>query len=641
MNGNLYEAYQKYLLTCIGIVRPGYKSGYFTTSLISEFHEGYAKLYNINAPHIAYIDKTGRVVLLKDYKSAGDFYEGLAKFQNNTTGLYGYMDASGTEVIPPKYQLAFDFHDGMARVYGPKGFGYIDHEGIEKISLIYPSADDFSDGVARVKEDDHYAFFDTAGQKLFVTKYESSPFSEGFAVAKTERGYGFMDKTGSLVSTSLYLEARNFKEGLAFVKTAEGFFFINKEGKIVLRCGEASDFQEGLSIYRNMSGFSYVDQTGKERFSINAKQARGFRCGVATIEKQMYQWIMVGPTGQLITPYGYAYLSEFNENFAIVKKQTNSRYTYIDKNGNDVIFNYYYGKDNIGNGMAIIRNNNRYGFIDGNDKVVVPCIYDLAEDFKDGFARVTLKGKNFYITKQGKKVPANKIGSLGIPHALRYKKEFLGRSFGFYNKKEEYIRLKYRPIYDYGTHILCNSDNKLYLYQTSTKQYHEIANIYKGSAMIDFADNYFIHNERLYYIYQDRFVSIDAKMVNFNSNTVARIEPLKKDEIILSYEEFCKQNGTIPSSVDENPSVQTKVEQNQEISKPESVQEAQIKTEPVSEVQSIPEPTISSVPEVSTGSVPEVTNGPIPEVSAGPVPEVTTGPVPEVTSVQSGNSTQQ
>ena len=528
MNGNLYEAYQKYLLICIGIVRPGYKSGYFTTSLISEFHEGYAKLYNINAPHIAYIDKTGRVVLLKDYKSAGDFYEGLAKFQSNTTGLYGYMDASGTEVIPPKYQLAFDFHDGMARVYGPKGFGYIDHEGVEKIPLIYPSADDFSDGVARVKEDDHYAFFSSSGQKLFVTKYECTPFSEDVSVVKTERGYGFMDKTGSLVSTSLYLEARNFKEGLAFVKTAEGFFFINKEGKIVLRCGEASDFQEGLSIYRNMSGFSYVDQTGKERFSINAKQARGFRCGVATIEKQMYQWIMVGPTGQLITPYGYAYLSEFNENFAIVKKQTNSRYTYIDKNGNDVIFNCYYGKDNIGNGMAIIRNNNRYGFIDGNDKVVVPCIYDLAEDFKDGFARVTLKGKSFYITKQGKKVPANKIGSLGIPHALRYKKEFLGRSFGFYNKKEEYIRLKYRPIYDYGTHILCNSDNKLYLYQTSTKQYHEIANIYKGSAMIDFADNYFIHNERLYYIYQDRFVSIDAKMVNFNSNTVARIEPLKK-----------------------------------------------------------------------------------------------------------------
>ena len=91
----------------------------------------------------------------------------------------------------------------MARVYGPKGFGYIDHEGVEKIPLIYPSADDFSDGVARVKEDDHYAFFDTAGQKLFATKYESSPFSEGFAVVKTERGYGFMDKTGSLVSGSI------------------------------------------------------------------------------------------------------------------------------------------------------------------------------------------------------------------------------------------------------------------------------------------------------------------------------------------------------------------------------------------------------------------------------------------------------
>lgn len=605
MSGNLYEAYQKYLLSCIGIVRPGYKSGYFTTSLISEFHEGYAKLYNINAPHIAYIDKTGRVVLLKDYKSAGDFYEGLAKFQSNTTGLFGYMDVSGTEVIPPRYQLAFDFHDGMARVYGPNGFGFIDHDGVEKIPLIYPSADDFSDGVAKVKEDDHYAFFGPSGQKLFVTKYECAPFQEGYAVIKTERGYGFIDKSGSFVSPSLYLEARNFSEGFAFVKTPEGFFFINKEGKIVLRCGEASDFQEGLSFYRNMSGFSYIDQTGKERFSIRAKQVRGFRCGVATIEKQMYQWIMVGPTGQMITPYGYAYLSEFNENFAIVKKQTTSRYTYIDKNGNDVIFNCYYGKDNIGNGLIIIRNKNRYGFIDSNDKIVIPCIYDLAEDFKDGFARVTLNGKSFYLTKDGKKISASKIGSLGIPHALRYKKEFLGRSFGFYNKKEEYIKLKYRPIYDYGTHILCNSDNKLYLYQISTKQYHEIANIYKGSAMIDFADNYFIHNEKLYYIYQDRFVSIDAKMVNFNSNTVARIESLKENEILLSYEEFCKQNGTVSNSVEQSSAVVKSVPESMASSTP-------------SQPQPIPEPVLSSVP--------EVTDGPVPEVSAGPVPEVVQTP---------------
>lgn len=605
MSGNLYEAYQKYLLSCIGIVRPGYKSGYFTTSLISEFHEGYAKLYNINAPHIAYIDKTGRVVLLKDYKSAGDFYEGLAKFQSNTTGLFGYMDVSGTEVIPPRYQLAFDFHDGMARVYGPNGFGFIDHDGVEKIPLIYPSADDFSDGVAKVKEDDHYAFFGPSGQKLFVTKYECAPFQEGYAVIKTERGYGFIDKSGSFVSPSLYLEARNFSEGFAFVKTPEGFFFINKEGKIVLRCGEASDFQEGLSFYRNMSGFSYIDQTGKERFSIRAKQVRGFRCGVATIEKQMYQWIMVGPTGQMITPYGYAYLSEFNENFAIVKKQTTSRYTYIDKNGNDVIFNCYYGKDNIGNGLIIIRNKNRYGFIDSNDKIVIPCIYDLAEDFKDGFARVTLNGKSFYLTKDGKKISASKIGSLGIPHALRYKKEFLGRSFGFYNKKEEYIKLKYRPIYDYGTHILCNSDNKLYLYQISTKQYHEIANIYKGSAMIDFADNYFIHNEKLYYIYQDCFVSIDAKMVNFNSNTVARIESLKENEILLSYEEFCKQNGTVSNSVEQSSAVVKSVPESMASSTP-------------SQPQPIPEPVLSSVP--------EVTDGPVPEVSAGPVPEVVQTP---------------
>ena len=100
----------------------------------------------------------------------------------------------------------------------------------------------------------------------------------------------------------------------------------------------------------------------------------------------------------------------------------------------------------------------------------------------------------------------------------------------------------------------------------------------------------------------------------------------------MSYEEFCKQNGTVPSSVEQS-TVQP------ESSKEETT--SQVPIEPVPETQSTQESTVSSVPEATTGQVPEVTNGPIPEVSAGPVPEVTTGPVPEVTSVPSGNSTQQ
>jgi len=62
---------------------------------------------------------------------------------------------------------------------------------------------------------------------------------------------------------------------------------------------------------------------------------------------------------------------------------------------------------NFGEGLFIILNKKKYGFMDTNGNIVIPCQYDAADYFKEGKAFVTTnKGKKdekkFYIDKSGK-----------------------------------------------------------------------------------------------------------------------------------------------------------------------------------------------------------------------------------------------
>ena len=60
-------------------------------------------------------------------------------------------------------------------------------------------------------------------------------------------------------------------------------------------------------------------------------------------------------------------------------------------------------------GLALIedRENHKYGYINKQGKIVIPCIYDKADDFSNGMATVMLDGIEFYIDKNNKPLQFN------------------------------------------------------------------------------------------------------------------------------------------------------------------------------------------------------------------------------------------
>ena len=56
---------------------------------------------------------------------------------------------------------------------------------------------------------------------------------------------------------------------------------------------------------------------------------------------------------------------------------------------------------NIKEGLSCVLKNKKYGFADNSGKMVVPCIYDYAENFKDGLAKVIKGRRNGIIDRFG------------------------------------------------------------------------------------------------------------------------------------------------------------------------------------------------------------------------------------------------
>ena len=53
-------------------------------------------------------------------------------------------------------------------------------------------------------------------------------------------------------------------------------------------------------------------------------------------------------------------------------------------------------------GLARVKQDNKWGYIDKTGKEVIPCKYDVAIFFSEGLARIKLNGEYSYIDKTGK-----------------------------------------------------------------------------------------------------------------------------------------------------------------------------------------------------------------------------------------------
>lgn len=388
-----------------------------------------------------FIDKTGKEVVPFKYNTVWPFSEGLAKVWLNHK--YGYIDKTGREVVPCQYDKVWNFSNGMACVgievgqvnytafFPPKTLykcGLVNEQGQEVVPCKYDEIDNFENGFARVKQGEKYGFVDKTGREVVPCKYDRVyGFSEGLAAVVLDKKWGFVDQTGREVIPPQYSDVKDFQEGVAWVAHYPHWGAIDKTGKVIIP-------------------FTYIYlQNGMPDLN---EWSRTFINGLSAVNKAQYDGDRVGRagvvdvTGQVVIPFEYSRIFPPTEGYIVAEgfdgvkifdtkgtllcsgdydldlegglnegvlrvmaDRYKMSYGYFDVvTGKELIPCQYRGVDLFSEGMGLVQSTDgRSGFVDRSGRMVVPCKYDYAESFRNGFAYVSI----------------DKVGSDGEVHTPR------------------------------------------------------------------------------------------------------------------------------------------------------------------------------------------------------------------------------
>jgi serine/threonine protein kinase len=167
-------------------------------------------------------------------------------------------------------------------------------------------------------------------------------------------------------------------------RTAQEFTksLLNPENKLQTALGTISNLKNSKGWFQSVQAF-----TGK---LLNTK---------SKIDRKYLKIIIPAIVAVLI---GVFFLMKSSEPVLAMVK-LNEKYGYIDRTGKEVIPRIYDDANEFSEGLAEVELN-RKGYIDKTGKQVIPCIYEKTSEFSEGLAKVRLDKKWGFIDKKGKQV---------------------------------------------------------------------------------------------------------------------------------------------------------------------------------------------------------------------------------------------
>ena len=290
----------------------------------------------------------------------------------------GYADrATGDLVIPCRYYSVDPscFHGGVASVSlidemgNPAGFYLIDEAG----------------GTIPLPEGIHAVIYEGAFHGRVMVEDDSGLF-------------GYADPMGQIVIPPGYVRANSFKEtplgAAATVLFAEGDWgVIDPDGNVLSRgieCGSwwGPDFKNGYrSEKTGENEYSLFDMMGNNVMTLTAENI----VFLGTPMKNGLCWFAVGDRSSWLDErYG---LADLQGNIVADPAWLMPDLTEITE-----------PSEGLKTVVQMIGGERKYGYLSVTGEAAIPCIYDEAEDFENGLARVRIGNRCGYIDHDGNEV---------------------------------------------------------------------------------------------------------------------------------------------------------------------------------------------------------------------------------------------
>lgn len=362
------------------------------------------------------IDKVSQELskAVKSYDELNEFHEGLSKVGKNNK--YGFIDKLGSEIIPCQYDKASNFKYGVSIVQQEGKVGIIDMEGNWVAPCKFDYINSFGvDSLASASLNGKAGLINIQGNTVIPFKYETiDNFSEGMACVRIDGRYGFINKDGDLIIPCIYDGLYNgigFSEGLVAVKNGDEWGYIYPNGDIAIQFREeltGAPFSSGLSTilkptfpYHDMA---FIDKRGHLASDYFPLVLEGFRDGYCTVMDDNGSKGLIDTHGEFVIPCKFSFIANgFDDDFVLIKY--NNKSGYARKSTGEIIVPCIYEIDYNGwrfcEGLVPVKKNGKYGFINEDNDIVIPFVYDEAGSFSEGFAIVQKFGKYGYVDRYG------------------------------------------------------------------------------------------------------------------------------------------------------------------------------------------------------------------------------------------------
>ncbi len=400
-------SYQEY------IVIPNNRTDIFLCTYDVDYSNNTYKTKALNSKNEEVFTDYENIEPIANYDSNNiiSYEQNAIKVQKN--GKYGIINIEGREILPCEYDDLYSLKNTNNSILVEKDekIGLVDSTGKVIIEPQYKEirglGTDYTSGYIVITEDNLYGIVDCNNQKVLDTKYQDikSLTDNGIYVVKENNNWELVQRNGEVT----------FSDGLKNVKDVLGL----KNGNVIIqntnnKVGVISNTGETIlnTVYDDIK-FAFVDSYIIEQ---NGKY------GIAKRNDE----IVLNPTYTTINYIQTADIIEASEDgitsnllnnnletklTGIVTEINTSRgYIKVRQDNENKYYNFRFEerseKDiNTSNTLFLDKQNDKYGYVDKDGKVVVDYQYDDATEQNEyGYAAVQKDGKWGAINEKGEEI---------------------------------------------------------------------------------------------------------------------------------------------------------------------------------------------------------------------------------------------
>ncbi|WP_433747080.1 WG repeat-containing protein [Falsibacillus pallidus] len=241
-------------------------------------------------------------------------------------------------------------------------WGYINKRGIFSLKPIYDSASNFQENnTAIISKSNLYGIIDPLGNELVPPAYSTiNSLAPDRWSAFSGKGFRMIDQNGQVMTNDSYDYIGAFHEGRAL-------------------CGKQK---------QNQYVYGYLDQSGHLAIPLKYIEAGDFSQDGAVVKESENRYSLIDKLGTSIMQYHHYFVGECREGMLAFREGMESNLGYLHKNGDIAITPRFTSAQPFQEGKAVVGEKGKYGLIDHSGNFMIEPIYDDVQMLGEGRAAV-------------------------------------------------------------------------------------------------------------------------------------------------------------------------------------------------------------------------------------------------------------